>query len=369
MSTKINARSPFYVKVQNASLASVLLNLYIWDGDSSEVTPIRYTFNKTAIGTNDYVIFEIADYVRDYIETEYNNYSTNAVWVKWTYQIYDSNGLEVGTLVTSANHLGMDGYGYFEDGPNPQLSRDLLQSNTDVYYLDGRDIVVAVFAEDVASVNLSGTGTPSVFWEQIESFWEEYDITWDSGSTGQTVNDSTDSHFKVVYVKITDTENLANTASLIITKRDTSTITVTLHKVCELKYTPLNVIFYNKFGAMQNLWFFKKNTTSINVSGEKFKRNIVDANGQYNTAKHQMKSFNVNATENLILNTGFLPEDFNEVIKQLMLSEEVWLDNGTEVLPIMPITNSLTYKTNVNDKLINYTMEFQYAFDKVNNIR
>ena len=369
MSTKINARSPFYIKIQDNDLASVILNLYIWDGDSSDVTDIKYTFDKDAIGTNDYVIFEIADYVRDYIETEYNSYSTNAVWVKWTYQIYDSAGDEVGDLETSALHLGMDGYGYFEDGSNPQLSRDLLQSNRDVYYLDGRDIVVPVFAEDVDSVALSGTGVSNVYWEQIDSFWEEYEVTWDAGSTGQDVVDSTDSHFKVVYVKITDTENLANTTSLIITKNDESTITVTLHKICELKYTPLNVIFYNKFGAMQNLWFFKKSTSSINVTGEKFKRNIIDSDGEYNVAKHQMKSFNVNATENLTLNTGFLPEDFNDVIRQLMLSEEVWLDNGTEVLPIMPVTNSLTYKTNVNDKLINYTMEFQYAFDKVNNIR
>lgn len=53
----------------------------------------------------------------------------------------------------------------------------------------------------------------------------------------------------------------------------------------------------------------------------------------------------------------------------MLLSEEVWINAGNKVLPVRPITNSLTYKTSVNDKLINYTLQFEYAFDKINNIR
>jgi hypothetical protein len=39
-----------------------------------------------------------------------------------------------------------------------------------------------------------------------------------------------------------------------------------------------------------------------------------------------------------------------------MLSEEVWIDNGTNVLPVRPTTNSLNIKKAVNDKLISYTL-------------
>ena len=56
-----------------------------------------------------------------------------------------------------------------------------------------------------------------------------------------------------------------------------STNTVlTLTKVCEPKYTPLSIIFYNKYGALQNMWFFKKSTTDINITSEKFKNNMID---------------------------------------------------------------------------------------------
>ena len=334
-----------------------------------------YQFIKDTVGSNSYIIFEIADLVRDYIQTEYNEYSTNAVWVKWTYQMYSNvsraSGTEIGSLQTPSPVIALDGYGYFEDGAMPELSRTLLQTNTDVYYLDGRDIVVSVFSEDVASVALSGTGVSNVYWEQINNFWDQYDVSWDSGSTGQPISDSTDSNAKIVYVKITDTENLADTTTLVITNNDTSTINVTLHKVCEPKYEPMSVIFYNKFGAMQNIWFFKKSILKMDISSDLFKRNIVDFSStpSYNTAKHQIKSFNVNAKESLSLNTGFLPEGFNEIVKQLMMSEEVWIDNGSQVLPVKVKTSSLEFKTSVNDKLIDYSLEFEYAYDKINNIR
>ena len=39
------------------------------------------------------------------------------------------------------------------------------------------------------------------------------------------------------------------------------------------------------------------------------------------------------------------------------------------VLPIDINTESLTYKTSVNDKLINYTLTFDFAYDTINNVR
>ena len=69
------------------------------------------------------------------------------------------------------------------------------------------------------------------------------------------------------------------------------------------------------------------------------------------------------------MNTGFIDESFNEVIRQLMLSEQIWVDNGTDVLPINLNTKSLTFKKSVNDRLINYSLDFNYSFDKINNVR
>ena len=56
-----------------------------------------------------------------------------------------------------------------------------------------------------------------------------------------------------------------------------------------------------------------------------------------------------------------------------MLSEKVWVTNitedGEQVLPINVKTGDITYKTSLNDKLVQYTIQFDKSFDTINNIR
>ena len=150
-------------------------------------------------------------------------------------------------------------------------------------------------------------------------------------------------------------------------------VVITLKKVSECKFSPLNIIFYNKYGALQNMWFFKKSMKDIAVKAEKFKNNILDLETgatapSYAITKHEEKQFLVNARESVTVNTGFYPEDHNEIVRQKMLAELVWADDLTNVLPINLKSNTLRFKKSVNDKLISYTVQYDYAFDKINNI-
>ena len=40
-----------------------------------------------------------------------------------------------------------------------------------------------------------------------------------------------------------------------------------------------------------------------------------------------------------------------------------------ETIPVVVKTSNMTFKTSLNDKLIEYTIEFEEAFDLINNIR
>jgi len=373
MSTKINVRSPYYVKVAYAGLNYATIYLYVWTGDSSpSPAEPNYTLTKYRVGTNNYVVFEISEYIKDFLVTQYGNYSTDVVWVKYGYAIYNESGSSINGG-GSANMLGVDGYGYFEDGVNPQLSQQLLQSNTIIYYNEGQDIVFPVWAEFIPTISITSDSGADVFWEAVEDFWQTYDVSWGYITSPINVDDDGNTNQKIQYIRITLSEELQDGDTITIASRleGGPTTTITLEEICEPRYTPLNIIFYNKFGALQNVWFFKKSTTTLNVRNENYKRSIMDFSSTptYSEQAHQVKTFNANGREVLQANTGFIDEQYNEVIKQLMLSEEVWVDNGTDVLPIRPINNSLTFKTAVNDKLINYTMDFEYAFDKINNIR
>ena len=60
----------------------------------------------------------------------------------------------------------------------------------------------------------------------------------------------------------------------------------------------------------------------------------------------------------------------NAYFEELMVSEYIWLVDENDVVYAVNLKDSsFTYKTSLNDKLINYTMNFEKSFDLVNNIR
>tara|TARA_R100001509_G_scaffold164496_2_gene142295 strand:- start:1061 stop:1426 length:366 start_codon:yes stop_codon:yes gene_type:complete len=121
------------------------------------------------------------------------------------------------------------------------------------------------------------------------------------------------------------------------------------------------------------MYLDKKNTESINTKSETYKSSNVNLSTlTYNVNEHQKRTFDKIGNETIVANTGYISDTHNEVIKQLMLSEQVWLeklDSTGDVFPVNVTTQSLQYKTSVNDKLVQYTLNFEYAYDKINNIR
>lgn len=138
-------------------------------------------------------------------------------------------------------------------------------------------------------------------------------------------------------------------------------VTKTLLLIDECKYTPVDVCFLNKEGALQTFTFFKSRKDTDTITSENYK-------GNNEIGLHQENVYNVNAKRKTTLNSGFVMEDKNETIKQLLYSTKVWfLENGIEV-PVRVISSNIEYKTRVNDKLLNYTIDFENAFNEINNV-
>ncbi len=111
----------------------------------------------------------------------------------------------------------------------------------------------------------------------------------------------------------------------------------------------------------------------MTVKKESYKANIRNQYDSYSISSHVNREFNVIGNESISLSSGYLSEEYNEVFKQLLLSEKVWITNVTDtavqVLPLNVITSSITYKTSLNDRLVEYTIEFNNSYDTINNIR
>jgi len=55
--------------------------------------------------------------------------------------------------------------------------------------------------------------------------------------------------------------------------------------------------------------------------------------------------------------------------RQLFLSEKVWIKYNEQTLGVNIESKNINYKTSVTDGVINYTIDFSFAFDTINNIR
>ena len=144
---------------------------------------------------------------------------------------------------------------------------------------------------------------------------------------------------------------------------------INVEDIEECKYTPYKIIFRNKLGAKQELWFFKSSRLSMQIERDKFQGNTIKDYRNDIISSHRGVNFSTMSKQTLTINSGFVPESFNEVFKQLMLSEQVWIDYNQQVLPINISNQSIDYKTSLNNKLINYTIDVEFSFNTTNNVR
>ena len=327
-------------------LKSATIKIYIYTGTSGSYTDtdLKYTLSKDRISSRDNIIFEIANLVRDYVDVSFNDdYLSATKWVTVVETLIDdetSVEFTSGSPVTT-NYLLMDGFGEYEDGINPQLSTNALISANDIYIPENTAGKFPIFAEGVGKVTIDSVDTQ---------------IT-DSGNSNQ----------KIQYVTIP-----ANSSTIQVYDTDDTTLrkTVTVNNICEPKFTAYKVTFVNKYGAYQDLYFFKRTTETFSVSDASYKvNNINTSTVTYPTYEGQRQRYNVNSQTSLRMNTGYIKESAVQTIEELFLSENVWIRFEGKTLPVVPKSKAFTNKTSLNDRLIDYTVEFDFAFNKINNVR
>lgn len=390
MATIINSRSPFFIKVSDTNLQEATLRLYIYEGAKQTGLPLagdlKYTITKSEIEEDNYVVFEISELIRDYINVEYDGeYDSYCIWVRPVITALNESGVAITSPtvvpdISDESIVAVEGYGYFEEGINPEPSTGLLQSNLIAYRPEDGSINIPVFAGGTNSLAFYNNG------ELVRT-----QVVTDDDNTNQKIqyiassgnSDSATYKERVlenggIFEDSRCLQNFLNSIDIgafdeVWVGTDEGTQIIKIKTLECSKYEPIRVTFVNKFGALQDIWFDKKSVESMSTKSQSYNASVVDfSNFSYNTNAHQMRTLSLMGNESIVMNTGFIDESYNEVIRQLMLSEQIWMTKLTDeelVLPLKAKTQSVQYKTHLNDRLVNYTIEFDMAFDKINNIR
>ena len=379
--SKINVRSPYFVNLSTALLTSAKLEIRIYKG-AAETTWLgspQYTLTSTAI--NEKVNFEIAELIKDYIPAAFNgvypnnldateDYTTMYV----DYRVTETLSTGVQSPVVTLGLRAFYGYGYFEEGANPQLLQGYLQSNTTILKLHDAPIRIPVDNENTNSVAFLYKGQQVYSWlpytglkiqDQIvyvsngvngaDSFEERVELDGGTFEDNACI-DQFEEDFELFPV---DEVFVSGVEGLTIIKID---------NIDECKYTPYKLTFINKFGAYQDIWMFKNSKLAMTTEKDKYKSNIIN-NGTYETYNAQVRLLTKNANQRLTLNSGYYPESNNEIFRQLFLSDKVWIEYNDKTLAVNIENNNIDYKTSLTDSLINYTIDVSFAFDTINNIR
>jgi len=379
--SKINVRSPYFVNLSTALLTSAKLEIRIYRG-AAETTWLgspQYTLTSTAI--NEKVNFEIAELIKDYIPAAFNgvypnnldateDYTTMYV----DYRVTETLSTGVQSPVVTLGLRAFYGYGYFEEGANPQLLQGYLQSNTTILKLHDAPIRIPVDNENTNSVVFLYQGQQVYSWlpytglkiqDQIvyvsngvngaDSFEERVELDGGTFEDNACIDQFEDEFelFPVDEVLVSGVEGLT---------------IIKIDNIDECKYTPYKLTFINKFGAYQDIWMFKNSRLAMTTEKDKYKSNILN-NGTYATYNAQVRLLTKNANQRLTLNSGYYPESNNEIFKQLFLSDKVWIEYKEKTLAVNIENNNIDYKTSLTDSLINYTIDVSFAFDTINNIR
>ena len=357
----IFARSPFIVTIDEDPQESTRLELFLWNGLGAAPTLPTYVLSKKVPSVNNNATYyNIAPFIREYFDFSIvtpaivgltadtnENYYCNVIYKTY----YTLDGTE--TLLDTVTDKAFDGFGYFEDEYNYQGQNVLL---TELNNYGGESIYYYNCDKPAGFFTLYTEATVLNDWI----------ARYTNLSTASIQNVSlTDNKVLDVAKVYTGWNAVGNKLEIIKTVGALETIQATFYFVpeCECRYAPVQVQFVNRWGAWQIESFFKASTESVEMTNNKFKANPVPF-PDYNILQPQYKVFNTNAKRTFKLNTGWVNENYKQVIEEMLLSEMIRV-NG---LPANLKTTSIEKFKSINTKTINYTMEFEMAYDVINSI-
>ena len=403
----VGARSPIYITANYSALATsitdITFEVYVWTGSRSSrpADPVYTLFRDVFAGTD--VSFDIAPMVRESLSNNYSGFTATGVsyvpdgsvaWVQIDYNVSYYNKSDPPTISNDSGSTDIfeasNGYHIFIEAANKEVNKGYASVNAVKYIKDSGNEVLPIYLgkwgegydiywayKDRVIANggtvEGGSACANIGLYQVEYLGDSgYNVDLPiteaelqnlqaegrvmllpCGVTNLTAwLDSVEE--PLIYVNYYDLNLKDKDGTVLDTRR--------FYPTCESKYSPSVMQFVNKNGVWESITFFKKSESTINTTTNEFRRSLGSSSSagfSYDTTAHKYQRINTNGRKQFTLNTGWVGEDYDAIMEQMLMSERVMLDG----LPVNVTTTSLTLQKVVNEKTINYTIEVEEAFD------
>jgi hypothetical protein len=390
------ARSPQFVTgknnaLSNDSLDAMTLGVAIYSGLKSASVTNNYNLTKN-YSINEVINFEISDLVRSEFNHDFSVWNdigytqsppAEVLWVRptgsWTYSNAGTapETFPFATGVTFA-YITTDGWATRDNIAPVAVSQAVLATSRDRQVLIGNYESLAInnsVANDLSEIEIVwNNGDGDGFYTTVSSLSPPDPTTNNSqnlviyagvGPANLENNPYIDNTIKP------STHEAGDYYDVILKDSGGDTITsVRYYLICEPKYDPVQVAFINRFGVADFITFFKRSDERGNFTQDSYQKSIY--NDGFTTPSLEIgkyQSFNVNSRNTLTLNTGFVDQDYDETIEDILMSEYVAVYTNSNWVSVVPNRGTIEYQKSVNTKLINYTMSFDFGFDERSLVR
>ena len=352
----ILSRSPFHFKVSpGITFDEITAEIFIYRGHYLDDRPATATYNlsKSVVQVGQSTInFDIHKLVNDHVKSNYNYVGTSGAFTTslldsvWVYIDAKINLAGVEQYQANQTVLVVDGFKYHTevDSLSPlQFEQNILSSITNHIIYNDSDYPLYFITEGLTTITANGTNIPFTFSQDY-------------------------SNQKIGYINVANYIGSSTSFDVVFAYGfgDTAyTHSFTIKDEC--KFPLMNCIFKNKFGVWQTIPFNKLSKKTQDFTNESY-NGLISNYGSYALNKHVKQTYNVNGKEKVTVNTDFITEDYNALFTELMLSEFIYLEENGTVLPVNLLKNTFEKKTKLNNKLIQYSMDFEYSFNLLNDI-
>jgi len=298
----IAARNKFEV---TRSTQSLLIEIYIYDINDVKPASPTYTINKKSFAAVDEdLTVNIATFIRDYFELDNTNKLLRSI-------------LNVDLTVNTVDESHTAYYGYKDYDYN-------LMGNTDISQAKNIPINTA------GQIPINDLGITNVIYMA------------DNGNT-LTVPYSASSE-GLQYIDIVGVD-LTGAKRYNILIDGSNPITYYYNIECD----GTDISFVNSKGVWEDL----------NLTGRRYDITNSKSKDYISYKTFEKTTYNTNGNKLLKLNTGFCGEFINDTIEQLLLSDNIVLLSTGEKLIIT--TKNIEKKSSRYDKMIDYTLDFEFA--------
>jgi hypothetical protein len=366
------AQSPIIFSISE-SVSSVITNtgfqyvadLYYWTGSLTNSSSVaEYTMVKFP-NVSLYGIFDLNRILNSTLTDLAQANTSNVMYFACDFytQYNSGSSFVTGSHLKSQTYKALDGYGIFQeeigqpiytssvfwplmtDGPSTQSAFTLNEGVTGVYVGSAGTTqpnrLKYTSATQTAFITLSGSVSSS---QQIQTYpigpaesgfplsgsYTSYQIQAQSGST-----------------------NLGQP--------------ITYNIVCEQKYPNVRIKWKNRYGQFDWFNFNMVSRQSFNTERRTYQPQLGtwgSSTLSYQPYDSSTLNYIADSKQALSVQTDWVSQDYNDIFKQLLVTDEAyWIydEANGDIRPITINTDSIIFKTGVNDKVIQYGFDFNFG--------